>query len=112
MDKVTNSRLLDMKEYAEKAIMLLGNLSYDEFAQDIRTNLAVTRCIEIMGEAASHVPETEKAEIPEIAWKEIIGIRVVLAHAYMRITLRTIYDIVRSELPALINQIEKVTGEK
>ncbi len=112
MDEVTTSRLLDMKEYAEKAILLLGDLSYSDFSKDMRTNLAVTRCVEIIGEAASHVPDVQKAKAPEVNWKDIIGTRIVLAHAYMRITLRTIYDIARSELPSLIQQLNHILDDE
>ncbi len=111
MDEITINRLLDMKEYAEKAIMLMGDLTYEEFANDIRTNLAITRCIEIIGEAASHVPDADIEKNSGIEWKNIKGIRVVLAHAYMRISLQTIYDIVHSELPALIQKIDNHIGE-
>ena len=112
MDEITNSRMLDMKDYAEKVILFLGNFSYDEFTQDMRTNLVGTRCIEIIGEAASIVPDRDKAEFPDIEWKEIIGIRIVLAYANMRIRLRTVYDIVQNDLPALIAQPNKLLDAK
>lgn len=108
MDKRTHGRLQDMRDYARKAISVLGERTHDEFEREEIINLAVTRCIEIVGEAASHIDVSIRSELPEIEWKQIIGTRVVLAHAYMRITLETLYGIVKNDLPKLIEQLDKI----
>ena len=45
--------LRDMSDYAEKACRLVEDFDYPAFAQDDRTHLAVIRCLEVIGEAAT-----------------------------------------------------------
>ena len=68
--------------------------------------LAILKSIEIIGEAASRVSAGTKEAHPEIPWREIIGMRNRLVHAYFDVNLIRVWDTVQEDLPALIAQLE------
>jgi uncharacterized protein with HEPN domain len=69
---------------------------------------AAQRWIEVLGEAASNVSEEIQHAHPEIAWREIAGIRVILAHAYFHIEQDIIGNVVEHEIPRLRAQLQPV----
>ena len=76
-------RILDMLEMCD---LLIQHASDERrLADDPVTQAAAQRWIEVLGEAASHVSDELQTKHPEVAWREIIGIRLILAHAYFHI---------------------------
>ena len=80
----------------------------DEFAQDRRTFLAVVRSIEVIGEAARQMPRTFKAEHSDIPWKEIIGLRTVIAHEYFGLDNEILWDVIKNRIPSLLEQFKNL----
>ncbi|MGQ0669899.1 MAG: HepT-like ribonuclease domain-containing protein [Actinomycetota bacterium] len=78
------------------------------FGDDEKTQLAVARALEIMGEAASRLSEDERALYPQIPWQRIVGMRTFLAHEYFRVDLDTVWNVVTNQLPSLIEQLRAV----
>ena len=74
--------LSDMLAYAEKAMGFVGSLTPGQLMADDRTYLATVRAIEIVGEAARHIPDDFRALYPNIPWRQIIAMRNILAHNY------------------------------
>jgi len=68
--------------------------------------LAVERCVEIIGEAACRLSDGFKASRPEIPWARIVGQRNVLAHEYREVQLERLWRVVREQLPALVASLE------
>ena len=75
---------------------------------DHQLTLALTRLVEIIGEASRYVSEETKQRNPQIRWKEIAGTRARLAHGYFDVDLDILWEIVTADLPPLIAQLEKV----
>lgn len=69
---------------------------------------AAQRWIEILGEAASKVSDETKATRPELPWREITGIRVILAHAYFHIEHDVIANVVVDHVPTLRDQLQQI----
>lgn len=97
-----------MLRAAQKASAFVGGMTREAFDTDERTQFAVTRAIEILGEAATHVDDSTRAAHPEIAWQELAGTRTVLAHEYFRVDLDVVWSIVHDDLPALIQSLEAI----
>ena len=93
--------LKDMSDYAEKAIHLTEGMDFQAFAKDERTNLAVIRCLEVIGEAAKKVPAGFRKRHSEMPWAEAAGIRDILIHDYVSINLKVVWKTVRQDLPIL-----------
>jgi len=70
--------------------------------------LAVTRLLEILGEAANRVSEEKQQQHSDIPWREIIGLRNRLIHGYDSVDLRIVWHVVTNDLPPLIEQLEDI----
>ena len=78
---------------------------YEEFLADDGSGLAIERLIELVGEASGHFSESFKEEFPTIAWKEIAGMRVLLAHAYHRVDFEVVWIAATVSVPELVVQL-------
>jgi len=74
--------LVDMLAYAEKARAFVGTMTPGELLADERTYLATVRAIEIVGEAARHIPDDFRNRFPSIPWRQMVAMRNILAHNY------------------------------
>lgn len=80
-------------------------MAYEEFLADRKTQDAVTRNIEIIGEAARALPEDFKEQHTDIPWDEIVAMRNVIVHQYFGILPDVVWDVVKNELPGLRSQL-------
>jgi uncharacterized protein with HEPN domain len=67
-----------------------ANTDYEEYLRDRKLQLALTRLIELIGEASNHVTEETKIRFTDIEWRVLTGIRNVIVHEYFGID----YDII------------------
>ena len=101
----------DMLTSAREAWEFCYAIDLERFMSDRKLCLAVERCLEIIGEAASQLSEEARAAHPEIPWQRIRGLRNVLAHDYGNIEYETLYKIVTDELPPLRAALEAILGK-
>lgn len=73
----------DMVAFAEKVEHYTQGLDQTAFVADSRTYDATLRNLELIGEAATHVPDTVRQQNPEIAWRQIMAARNRLVHAFL-----------------------------
>jgi len=95
----------DILEAADKILRWTVTLERDQFLDDEKTRDAVVRNLEIIGEAASQMPEEIKINNPHVPWRQIIGLRHRIAHGYFGVDYELIWNIVRSDLPSLQEQV-------
>jgi len=93
--------LADMLEAIEKIERYTHGLSREDLWQDDLVADAVVRNLEVIGEAARHVPETLRAAHPEIDWRRVVGLRNVVVHEYFAIDLDVVWVVVEKHLPKL-----------
>jgi uncharacterized protein with HEPN domain len=77
------------------------DLDYEAFQRDRKTQDAVVRNLEIIGEAAGRLPKSLQDAAPEIEWRKITGLRNILAHEYFGVSLPIVWDVVQSKLDQL-----------
>ena len=77
--------------------------NYEIFQQDRKTQDAVVRNLEIIGEAAGRLPDFLLAAAPKIEWRKIVGLRNILAHAYFSVSIPVVWDVVQNKLGQLEN---------
>lgn len=91
----------DILESIEQVLSYVRGHDEMTFAKDRRTQDAVIRNLEIIGEATRHLPERILQAAPEIDWRKIGGLRNVLIHEYFAISLPIVWDIVQNKLGPL-----------
>ena len=98
----------DITESIERIISYTRNIEYNDFANDFKTQDAVIRNIEIMGEAVRSVSEKIKIENTDIPWKLIAGTRDKLIHDYFGVNIDIVWNIVKKDIPGLLSEIKIV----
>ena len=93
------------------AIAKIGEF-VDDGSRDEKTQNAVIRQIEIIGEASRHVSVELRTAIPDIPWGKMIGMRNILIHQYEGVDADEVWRTVDHELPTLKRQIERILGAK
>lgn len=81
------------------------------FSKDNKTQDAVIRNLEIIGEASRSIPESIRLQITEIEWKKIIGMRNILIHQYFGINVAILWDIVIHKLDDLYDVCQRLVEE-
>lgn len=100
--------LEDILEAVRKIRSYTDGLSYETFCESSLVVDAVTRNLEIIGEAAKQVPDSIRAQAPEIPWKRIAGLRDILIHDYFGIDFEIIWDVVTEKLAALERAVSRL----
>lgn len=86
----------------------VSGMDYSKFSQDKKTQDAVVRNLEVIGEAAKRLPDFIIESTSEMEWRKIIGLRNILTHEYFGISLPIIWDIVKNKLDALEQTCNKI----
>jgi uncharacterized protein with HEPN domain len=101
-------RLHHMLDAAKEADSFSQNKTRSSLDTDRKLALALVKCIEIIGEAASKISKESREDLPQIPWPNIIGMRNRLIHAYFDINLDILWKTVIEDLPPLISKLEQI----
>jgi len=113
MSQRRDSDLLgDIQEAARRLRAYTAGMTYEAFMADSKTQDAVIRNLEIMGEAAKNLSAELRAKYPVVPWKSMAGIRDRLIHHYFGVNLDIIWEIVTVELPEVVAQLEKILEQE
>ena len=99
----------DMRKFAEKVLAYTSGMSQQVFVNSGLTYDATLRNLELIGEAATHVPEPVRQAHPEIPWRLIVATRNRLIHAYLGIDNDTIWSIIQDDVPVLLKALETLS---
>jgi len=104
--------LYDILESIEKIQQYTANLTFEDFVANNMAVDAVVRNFEIIGEAASHIPDNIQSKYSEVPWFEMKGMRNIMVHEYFRVDLKIVWMTARESLPALVSKINRIIAEK
>ena len=105
----TRKTLQQMLDHAREAVTFAQGRTREDLDNDRTFELAQTRLLEIIGEAADRIPFEFQIQHPEIEWRQIISFRNRLIHGYDSIDLDIMWSIIRSDLPELVRKLEMIT---
>lgn len=91
--------------------IFLKGMSEKRFSQDVKTQKAVVRSLEVIGEAVKNLPNDIRKKHGEVDWEGVAGLRDVIVHEYFDLDLERIWKIVVEDLPGLKKQVEKILAE-
>jgi uncharacterized protein with HEPN domain len=78
------------------------------FLADTKTQDAVIRNLEIIGEAVKNVSSALKANHPDLPWRKIAGMRDKLIHGYFGVNLDLVWETVEREIPRLVSEVDQI----
>lgn len=96
----------DIENSCRHIIAFTSGMTQAEFIADEKTYWATIKMIEIVGEAARNLPAEIKTQLPNIEWSNIIATRNVFAHAYFGIDDDILWDLIKVDIPELLEHIE------
>jgi uncharacterized protein with HEPN domain len=101
MSRDPHLRLLDIIEACERLELYIENLDFTAFDADLKTQDAVIRLFEIIGEAVKSIPDEWTEKEPDIPWRQIAGFRDVLAHSYFAVNSSVVWAAAVEKAPLL-----------
>jgi len=102
--------LRQMLAYAGEAVEIAKGKTRQDLDRDRLLNLAMTRLVEMLGEAANRVPEEIRAQYPDLPWLQMIAARNRLIHGYDSVDFDILWAIVINDLPILIARLKEMQG--
>ncbi|MBS0462476.1 MAG: DUF86 domain-containing protein [Proteobacteria bacterium] len=96
----------DMRGFAQRVLAYTDGFDQARFLASGLAYDATLRNLELIGEAATHVPETIRAAYPAIPWRQVVATRNRLIHGYLGIDDDTLWSIIRDDVPGLLRQLE------
>ena len=100
--------ITDMITFAENVINYTDGFNLERFINSGITYDATLRNLELIGEAATHIPQEVRDQHAEIPWRMVIATRNKLTHGYLGIDNETLWSIIQADVPELLNQLQKI----
>lgn len=103
-------RVQDILDAVQRIATYVDEMSAEAFYDDQRTIDAVVRNIEIIGEAARHVPAEVQGRSRGIPWAQMRGMRNVVIHEYDAVDVELVWETVTNDLPPLVAPLQRLLG--
>lgn len=103
--------LNDILENIGRIERFTKGISYEQFRADEKTYFATLQCVEIIGEAAKHIPASVRSHHPEVPWNDMAGMRDKLIHSYFGTDPLSVWKVVSDDLRDLKPLIEKAVKD-
>jgi uncharacterized protein with HEPN domain len=110
-ERSSSMYLADMLEAVDRVCDYTSKLTYSSFSENEMVVDAVLRNLEVLGEAARHVPQEIRNKHAGIPWTSLVGLRNIVIHHYHGVDLENIWQIARKDLPPLRKFIKRALAE-
>lgn len=104
-------RVHHMLDHSREAVEMTRGRTRADLDRDRLLNLALVQLVEVIGEAASRVPEEFRSRHPQVPWRQTVGMRNRLIHGYDTVNFDILWTIIQEDLPPLIEQLEAIVRE-
>lgn len=96
----------DMLTFSQNVVTYSDGLAQTDFEQSGLNYDATVRNLELIGEAARHIPDEIRTEYSTIPWRQMVATRNQLIHGYLGIDNDILWNIIKQDIPALIPELE------
>lgn len=103
-------RLRDIREACRLIESYVAGVALDEFFKDTEKQDAVIRRIEIIGEATAHLSEATRAELPGLPFRQMRGMRNIVAHDYGNVDVALVWKAATENIPKIRGVIDGFLG--
>ncbi len=100
-------RLRHIRDAAETAGRFIADRDRADLETDEMLRLALTKLVEIVGEAAKQVSEETRMRFPRVAWADASRMRDRLVHHYFAVDLDVLWATVTDDLPSLVDGLSE-----
>ena len=100
--------LADISEAVERIHRYIKGMDMDAFCEDERTQDAVARNLEIMGEAVRHLPQEITHRYPDVPWSKLAEMRNILVHEYHSVASEILWRTLLNDVLPLGNRLRAV----
>lgn len=105
-------RIRHIRESVDEIMTYAHGHDFESFSNTPVLQRAVERCLEIIGEASSGVPDEIKQNYPSIPWNKLKGMRNFLAHQYDEVLEKVLWDTISQDIPKLQEQLSVIIIER
>lgn len=103
---LNSAYILHILEAINRIRMFMEGVDWELFQQDAKTQSAVMRQLEIIGEASKNLTKDFKRSV-DLPWEDIAGMRDKLIHHYVEVDLKEVWNTIERDLNQLENELEK-----
>ncbi len=101
----------DIVEAINDMEVFIGEMDYEEFLKDKKTQKAVVWQIHIVGEATKNIPDAIRWKYKEVPWKYMARIRDKIAHFYFGIDYEIVWHVIKEKLPEIKPAVERILND-
>ncbi len=98
----------DMINFSEKVLTYTEGLDQEGFEADEKAYDATLRKLELIGEAATHIPDIIQNTFSSIPWRQVVATRNRLIHGYLGIDNDILWSIIQDDIPILLEELKKL----
>ncbi len=102
----------DMIGFSEKVVLFTHDMNQPAFESDVLRFDATLRNLELIGEAATHIPSDIRLAYADIPWRMLIALRNQLIHGYLGIDNDILWSIVELDVPALLSKLRLLKSQQ
>jgi uncharacterized protein with HEPN domain len=103
--------LIDIINAAKRIQQFTQGVNKSVLAANEEKQSAILYQVIIIGEATKRLSSEFRKKYPHIPWKDMAGMRDILAHQYDRVNINTLWDVIQSDIPELLPMIETILSD-
>jgi uncharacterized protein with HEPN domain len=100
----------DIVESCDKIGRYTLGLSFEQFRGSDLIVDAVTRNLELIGEASKAVPDEIRSRYPDVPWRKMTGLRDIVVHGYFRVDVQLLWDVAQRDVPVVRQKVAAIVA--
>jgi uncharacterized protein with HEPN domain len=101
----------DLIDFCQQILSYTQGMDRAAFESNRLVFDATLRNLELIGEAAKHIPENVRQLLPDIPWQDIVGARNIFAHAYFGVDRDLVWHTVKTEIPDMFTKLHALQAK-